>query len=50
MRAKEPDVDERVFRLSLTQSVVTLFGRLERKRVVACVARRKSVKVWRAEA
>ena len=46
MRAKGLDVEERVFRISLTQSVVTLFGRLERKRVVRCVARRKGVKVW----
>ena len=46
MRAKGLDVDERVFRISLGQSVVTLFGRLERKGVVRCVARRKGVKVW----
>lgn len=47
MRAKGLDVDERVFRISLTQSVVTLFGRLERKRVVACVERQRGVNVWR---
>ena len=46
MRAKGLDVDERVFRNSLTQSVVTLFGRLERKGVVRCVGKRKGVKVW----
>ena len=46
MRAKGLDVDERVFRKSLTQSVVTLFGRLERKGVVRCVGSRRGVKVW----
>ena len=45
MRAKGFDVDERVFRNSLTQSVVTLFGRPEQKGVVRCVERWKGVKV-----
>ena len=46
MRAKGLELNKRVFRISLAQNVVTLFGRLERKRVVRCVARRKGVKVW----
>ena len=40
------DVDERVFRNSLTQSIVTLFGRLEKRGQVRCEGMRNGVKLW----
>ena len=48
MAAKGLDVDERVFRITLAQSIVTLFGRLEKRGQVRCEGKRKGVKVWRA--
>lgn len=47
MSAKGLDTEDRVFRVSLAQSIVTLLGRLELKRVVRCDGKRRGVKLWR---
>ncbi len=50
MTAKGLDVEDRVFRKSLAQSIVTLLGRLERRGRVRCEGKRRGVKVWRPKA